>query len=288
VAAYVVELWNPLISFGFEGVAMSPRFWPRKARHREPFCVLVIAKNEGMVIEEWIDHYLWQGASHIYLIDNGSTDDTHERARPWIEKGVVIYEHRPEPHRQRFHYWDVILKHRIRQKYEWLLVADADEFWFCRDGRPLVEWIGRLSQDDSFDLVYVRPIFFGSSGHRRQPASVRTSFTWRYATFHDYRITRYLVRPDKLWSRRSLGVHRIKGIKSTRVMALEDIFQVNHYTIMSLEYYTNIKLTRGDAFYETNARSLDIFHGIDASCTVEDRLLHDLVEACAKTSVSER
>ena len=39
------------------------------------FVVVAVFKNEGMNFAEWISHYLWQGASHFYLIDNGSTDD---------------------------------------------------------------------------------------------------------------------------------------------------------------------------------------------------------------------
>ena len=39
------------------------------------FVVVAIFKNEAMNFAEWISHYLWQGASHFYLIDNGSTDD---------------------------------------------------------------------------------------------------------------------------------------------------------------------------------------------------------------------
>ena len=44
--------------------------------------VVGIFKNEAMGIAEWISHYRWQGAKHIYLIDNNSTDDWRSRLGP--------------------------------------------------------------------------------------------------------------------------------------------------------------------------------------------------------------
>ena len=36
---------------------------------------LSIFKNETMNLKLWIEHYLWQGIEHFYLIDNGSDDN---------------------------------------------------------------------------------------------------------------------------------------------------------------------------------------------------------------------
>ncbi|KAF0114211.1 MAG: hypothetical protein FD150_1646 [Rhodobacteraceae bacterium] len=51
-------------------------------------------KNETHLIEEWLDHYLANGAERIFLIDNGSTDDTLAKIAPWLGDGrveLVIY-----------------------------------------------------------------------------------------------------------------------------------------------------------------------------------------------------
>ena len=37
--------------------------------------VVSVFKNEADVLKEWIEHHLWQGVEHFYLVDNGSTDD---------------------------------------------------------------------------------------------------------------------------------------------------------------------------------------------------------------------
>jgi hypothetical protein len=55
------------------------------------FVVVAIFKNETTNLKEWIDHYIWQGASHIYLCDHESTDNPLEILQPYIEKGVVNF-----------------------------------------------------------------------------------------------------------------------------------------------------------------------------------------------------
>ena len=46
-------------------------------------------KNEARNIVEYVSHYRWQGAEKIYLIDNGSTDETLELIKPFLEDGTV-------------------------------------------------------------------------------------------------------------------------------------------------------------------------------------------------------
>ena len=61
--------------------ALFPHFYRLKTRRvgcalREQFLVVIaIFKNEADVIHEWLQHHIWQGVDHFYLLDNGSTDD---------------------------------------------------------------------------------------------------------------------------------------------------------------------------------------------------------------------
>jgi hypothetical protein len=76
-------------------------------------------------------------------------------------------------------------------------------------------------------------------------------------------------------------MHKVKGIRSERVVSDNERFHLNHYVIQSLHYYTTIKMTRGDA--STNRgdaiRDLDYFKSFDEPATFEDRVLADLVSA---------
>ncbi len=123
--------------------------------------VLGIMKNETMNIDEWVQHYLSMGAGKIFLIDNGSTDDTVSKAKNWVAKGVVELVQYPERHRQRQHYWTAFKALKISQKCQWLLVADLDEFWFCPSGEPISD---QLADFRDFDVIYANWRVFGSNG----------------------------------------------------------------------------------------------------------------------------
>lgn len=97
---------------------------------------MCIVKNENLNIDEWIDHYFWQGADHLFIIDNGSTDDTFERVQQRAKgHDKITVVKRAQRHKQDAHYQDVFLKFQMRKRFRWLLVADADEFWFAPSGK---------------------------------------------------------------------------------------------------------------------------------------------------------
>lgn len=72
------------------------------------FCVLGIMKNEARNIVEYVSHYRWQGAEKIYLIDNGSTDETLELIKPFLEDGTVELVQLHQRWKQAQHYWTAI------------------------------------------------------------------------------------------------------------------------------------------------------------------------------------
>ena len=46
-------------------------------------------KNEEMVLKEWVEHYLYHGAEHFYLIDDNSDDRSVSVLEPYISKNVA-------------------------------------------------------------------------------------------------------------------------------------------------------------------------------------------------------
>ena len=58
--------------------------------------VMAIFKNETMNLKLWIEHYLWQGVEHFYLIDNGSNDNPLSILQEYIDNGIVTYYFLPE------------------------------------------------------------------------------------------------------------------------------------------------------------------------------------------------
>jgi hypothetical protein len=87
--------------------------------------VLAIFKNETMNLETWIQHYLWQGVEHFYLIDNGSTDNPLSILDKYIKDGLVTYYYTPIRHQQVEHYRYMYEFYNIKRETKWVAVC-----WF--------------------------------------------------------------------------------------------------------------------------------------------------------------
>jgi Glycosyl transferase family 2 len=238
--------------------------------------VLAIMKNEALNIDEWVQHYLWMGASQICLVDNGSTDGTLGKARAWAARGKVQVVQLPQPHRQRQHYRQAFQQFRMGRRSDWLLVADLDEFWFCPNGDTLAK---ALVEYDGIDLIYSNWVVFGSNGLIEQPPSVREGFTLRRPGLSNQ--AKYICRTKALTAPGDLHIHRVKSPAPMRTITETQRFQLNHYPIQSLEFFRSVKMTRGDAVSAANdgMRDMDYFRANDEGCTETDRRLADLVAA---------
>lgn len=76
---------------------------------------MAIFKNETMNLKMWLDHYLWQGVEHFYLIDNGSTDNPMTILQEYIDKGIVSYYFKPEKYNQIKHYREVFDSEKLKE-----------------------------------------------------------------------------------------------------------------------------------------------------------------------------
>ncbi|MGC4044234.1 MAG: glycosyltransferase family 2 protein [Armatimonas sp.] len=238
--------------------------------------VLAIAKNEGRNIREWVEHYQWQGVDSIFLIDNGSTDNTRELIQDYIDSGFVEYFYKPERHKQVAHYRAVFQKARIPKKVGWLIMADMDEFWFSPSG-SLKTAIDSVSRDA--DLIYANWLIFGSSGHVEHPESIRKGFLLRDPQPTRHCNTKWICRTRCIRTRYALGIHKIRWVDSRRVVTDNENFRLNHYMIQSLQYFEEVKMPRGSCRTKTldAFRNRDYFRQVDSLATYEDRTLSDML-----------
>lgn len=238
------------------GTLQALRSWNRRrlaqrsakidaARAPDSLCVIGIFKNEKLALEEWIKHYLWQGADKIILIDNGSTDSSYDKIKPWLEAGVS-YIRLDRPYRQREHYWTAIKKFNVRKNWKWLLIADLDEFWFVKNGQSLRS---KLPDYQGLDVVYCNWSNFGCPDDAPHPNSLRTELLLRHPELGPNVSRKYLVRANKLRKLKMVGVHTIKGLDSARTVSDNTNLQMNHYRTQSRHFWTEVKMTRGDAYY---------------------------------------
>lgn len=234
--------------------------------------VLAMFKNEKMIIKEWIEHYLWQGVEHFYLIDNGSDDDYLEIIQDYIDKGLVTLYILPERYSQAKHYNTVL--EEVRNDVEWMIVCDIDEYFYGVK-EPIKSYLNKLNS--SVNMVGSYWLKFGSNGLDKQPNEIRKSFTKRKMVIDAEE--KYCKSIFKVNSVHSLKVH-IHIPKNGWYPTFDyNNIRINHYQIMSKEYYEKIKMTRGDSDreYWENLRTWEYFNEHDTN-EYEDLTLSDLVK----------
>lgn len=139
--------------------------------------LLSIFKNEAHIMQEWLTHYVEEGVTYFFLIDNGSTDDYMHILGAHIASGLVTLVKDTKRHAQVCLY-NKYYARLAKQRADWLLTCDFDEFVYV--GKPfltIVDYLNTLPP-------HVRQIripwkMFGSSGHVKQPDSAIKGFKLR-------------------------------------------------------------------------------------------------------------
>lgn len=232
---------------------------------------MAIFKNESMNLREWIDHYKWQGVERFYLIDNDSCDNPFLTLSTYEDDGSIVYFSRPKKSCQIEHYREIYPL--VRKECQWCLIADLDEFWYVSSGQSLAEQL-RKEKDDCH-IIYSNWVMFGSSGFIEHPKKIRVSFTYRWP-LSIVTQQKYVFRTEKVHPKQ-IFVHYIAHHGVLPFKTDNQNYVVNHYAIQSLEYFTKIKMTRGDVQSTRNPRDLDYFSRYDRQSTDIDTRLHDIL-----------
>lgn len=254
--------------------------------------VLAIFKNEASGLREWLEHYAWQGATRVCLIDNGSTDAWRpivEASRALFPEGLDVLE-RPEPHVQVLAYNEALAMLKTAAAGAtadgataddtWLAVVDLDEFLYSVAERSTVkDYLAMMPE--TIGQIWIPWRIFGSSGLTKQPESVRKAFTWRAEAPSP--TGKGIVR---LGATRSLAVHFHDVSPGKTLHEMHDI-ALNHYMIQSREWFARIKMSRGSAFCAKHdtVRNWSYFDAMDYK-QVQDTALADAV-AAADTATPE-
>ena len=243
------------------------------------FSVMTIFKNEVMNLKMWIEHYLWQGVEHFYLIDNGSDDNPISILQEYIDKGVVTYYYRPEKHQQVQHYRYIFDNERLKEKTKWLCICDLDEFFFGTE-QKLVDAIDLF---DNYNVIYTNSFFYGSDNLIEHPKDIRTAILHREADIVNG--TKYIFKPDYINDSSEIWIHWLVNPGTLQKKQMNEITQnnkirLNHYRIQSFEYYSKVKMTRGDVsiMQNENIRDIKYFEHYTEVATIKDDILKQIVE----------
>lgn len=196
---------------------------------------LATFKNEAMILKEWIEHHKWQEFDHIFLINNNSNDDYMSILRPYIKEGYITLFNLPGKYQQIPNY--NMAFQCVRNSVKWLSISDIDEYWFTPTG-TVKKYIEGLDTSN-IDVLYTRWYAYGSSGYDTQPSSIRTSFTKRAKEVGS---VKSIVRVTNILE---LNIHQHALVDNSLIKIDYDNIRLNHYRVMSKEYFTKTKLVRG-------------------------------------------
>lgn len=210
-----------------------------------------IFKNESNSIREWMEHYLKHGVEHFYLIDDGSIDDSIEKILDYLHSGIVTLYQVTCPYylgRQRNMYMQFIHPHV--KETQWLIMVDMDEYLWSKESMDLKKL---FSQFHHLSQIQFAHTLYGSNGHHLQPDSIVKHFTKRSKNCpcNDPGNVKYAINTDFTFT--ELNIHH--AIPENKLHLHRDYFQIfdepyfilNHYCCQSLEFWKNVKCTRGDA-----------------------------------------
>ncbi len=226
--------------------------------NRYYFCVGAVFKNESHIMEEWLKHYFDHGVDHIFLVNDYSTDHYLSIIEPYIQDGKVTLIHNDIPYyklRQKDiqnKYFLPLLEKKITK---WLTILDLDEFLWSRQRRDLKEV---LRMCEKYGQIQFNHTLFGSNGWIEHPKYIVPSFTKRAKYTTEYEeCKKYIVNSD--FEFESLYVHHadfknINEEKKREVFIRIDYtgdgenpwFVLHHYRIQSLQFWREVKCTRGD------------------------------------------
>jgi hypothetical protein len=252
-------------------------------------CVVSIFKNEKHALEEWINHYTKEGVDHFFLTDNGSDDGYIDILDKYIKNGTVSLNINPERHQQVEH-----LNFYINQvkKYDWAIVVDLDEFLYARKSyNTIKQYLSSLHKN--IKQIYIPWKMFGSNGHINQTENIIHYFLKR--NIYDNRMLingKCITRTKKL---KKIDIHKSRTnangliitsdgnvkehddnnfVYTSEEMLKDSCLHLNHYAIQSWEFFSKIKMTRGDSSSSSSdhIRNKKYFDDYDNNIVLDDEL----------------
>lgn len=223
------------------------------------FSVIAIFKNESHILDEWITHYLNQGASQILLTDNNSNDNWRAKLRPsYLDDDRIKFfeDKRFKPQVRSYN-------ERINSvTSEWALIVDLDEFMYAKhDFKTLDQYLNTIPSGVS--VIKVPWKLFGSSGFIKQPDKVVSNFVERLQNPPEGARTmgKYFVRKSMV-NKLYLHFADIKAGEVINCNGSSEVFNnlwlyvteqlldtapvnLNHYWTQSRDQFMHVKIRRG-------------------------------------------
>jgi multimeric flavodoxin WrbA len=244
------------------------------------FCIGAIFKNENHILKEWIDHYLNRGVDHIYLINDNSTDDYMKTLTPYIEEDkITLYNNEiPRVKRMQVYAYNQYFNKHLKE-CNWFGIFDLDEFLYSPYTINLKNILSKMVNYDQ--------LLINSSVYIKQPDNVVNSFIYRgeYNSKNNgpngkYNSFKCIVNTFKNRNKDIIldcHIHKTRNSNLDTINVsfnMNEMLLINHYAIQSLEFWKNIKMTRGEvSMWGYNMkRNIELFNSMDRTNIKDERL----------------
>jgi len=127
--------------------------------------LVAVVKNEGPYLVEWIACHLMLGVEHVYLYDDGSTDNSLEAYQTMYKTGRLTVHRAIKTGRRHNMQEDCNEEWRRRygHLYTFVMPWDGDEFLSLKEGVTLQEFLDAIPKN--VGQVRLNWKLFGSSNH---------------------------------------------------------------------------------------------------------------------------
>ena len=214
--------------------------------------MVAIIKDEAPYLAEWLEYHMLLGIEHVYLYDNGSSDNSPEVLANYLIQGRVTLLSWPEFPGQLSAYNHAM--NIFGRDSAWMAIIDVDEFIYLPDGQAIGGFLSAFGDDA--DQILLPWYHFGSSGHDEKPSGlVIENYVHRSTDAHPQ--TKSIVRPEAVTF---VGVHHCetrygRSFDGDRQPALERWIQptplggeprIHHYFTKSRAEFA-AKIARGQS-----------------------------------------
>jgi len=203
--------------------------------------VICVFKNDIINLKLWLDHYIWQGVDHFYLIDNGcesineilniisSYNNTNSNLITLDRTSDILLNEDNNINYIRYIYD----KYNLRKTTKWLIGADLDEFWYSKKS---LKYELKYSHRD---VIYTNYLMFGNNDIQlSHPDDIRQSNINRLPLFSKNQ--KWILKTKKFKSK-NIKINYILTNKQNKTIINNVSIFLNCYQTQSKEYYNNSK-----------------------------------------------
>ena len=213
----------------------------------------LLVRDEEDVIGANLDFHLSQGVDHFIITDNLSVDRTADSILPYIKKGLVSYRYESQDlYLQGQWVTDMARQAATEQDADWVINADADEFWMPVDESQTLKTIFASTPGTTFAIEAPR--------FNCPPTGVEASALFPgkmvYREKQSFNLCGEPL-PPKVCHRASpdievaYGNHAV-GVAGAQIVAESGQLLILHYPLRSYRQFEN-KIIKGGAALSRNA-----------------------------------